>query len=139
MTKQEAIDAVRKHGSIRKAATATGVCRKTISAALRAAGHEQAVRHAAGVEGTRVGKSIADFRQTYDKATIIPGRVKTALAALGAGAWEYEVQFAKIAGVSLSDLGTFRDQFAAYVVTLREGRRAWAGTAATAKQMREMI
>jgi len=38
------------------------------------------------------------------------------------------------------DLGAFRDQFAAHVVTLnREGRRAWAGTASVAKQMREML
>jgi hypothetical protein len=133
MTKQEAIDAVNKYGSQTTAGKALHVDRKTIARALAADGAVAA--HAE----KRVGKSLADFRQTYDKATIIPAKVKTALAALGAGAWEYEVQFAKIAGVSLSDLGTFRDQFAAYVVTLREGRRAWAGTAATAKQMREMI
>lgn len=89
-------------------------------------------------DGKAAGRSLSEFRSTYDKATIIPAKVKEALKSLGTG-WEYEVQFAKLAGVSLADLGAFRDQFAPHVVSLREGRRAWAGTAATAKQMREML
>ena len=69
----------------------------------------------------------------------MPWKVREALRILGNG-WEYEVAFAKAAGVSLADLATYRDQFAAHVVQLsREGRRAWAGTKAAADQMRKML
>jgi hypothetical protein len=85
-------------------------------------------------------KTLADFRQTYDKTTIVPTKVKAALKLLGASGWEYEVPFARSAGVSLSDLSNFREMFADYIVTLnRENKRAWAGSPATAKQMREML
>jgi lambda repressor-like predicted transcriptional regulator len=86
----------------------------------------------------KAGRSLAEFKQAYDKDTIIPAKVKAALKTLGAG-WEYEVAFARLAGVSLSDLGNYRDQFSGYVVTLRESRRAWSGSTATAKAMREMV
>lgn len=97
------------------------------------------------VEGTaagapkRAGRSLADFRAQYDKSHIVPARVRDALHALGGG-WEYEVQFAKMAGVSLQDLGRFRDQFASHVVQIgRDARRAWAGTVSTATAMKEML
>ena len=93
---------------------------------------------AQGAAPSKPGRSLAEFRATYDKDVIIPTRVRAALKALGAG-WEYEVQFAKLAGVSLSDLGNYRSQFADYVVTLRESRRAWAGTVATATAMKGML
>jgi len=86
----------------------------------------------------RKGRTLTEFKATYDKDTIIPAKVKAALKTLGAG-WEYEVAFARLAGVSLSDLGNYRDQFAGHVVTLRESRRAWSGSTATAKAMREMV
>ena len=86
----------------------------------------------------RAGRSLAEFRQTYDKDTIVPAKIKAALKVLGSG-WEYEVQFAKLAGLTLADLGNYRDQYADYVVTLRESRRAWAGTVATARAMKGML
>lgn len=85
-----------------------------------------------------VGKSLKEFRETYDKSTIVPQKIRNGLRMLGQG-WEYEVQFAKMAGVSLADLGMFRDQFSEYVIPLRESRRAWAGTLGVAKAMREML
>lgn len=85
------------------------------------------------------GKTLADFRQVYDKATIVPAKVKAAIKLLGVSGWEYESQFAKIAGVTLSDIGMFRDQFAGHIVSLRDNRRAWAGSEKTANIMREMI
>jgi hypothetical protein len=84
------------------------------------------------------GRSLSDFRAAYDKAFIVPRKVKEALKRLGGG-WEYEVNFAKMAQVSLSDLGMFRDEFAEHVVELHGGRRAWAGTAGMARQMRDML
>jgi transcriptional regulator with XRE-family HTH domain len=112
-----------------------GVAKSTVWKALHRAGPGgKAVAPAA----KKAGRSLAEFRQTYDKDTIIPGKVRAALREIGSG-WEYEVQFAKLAGVSLADLSAYRDQFADYVVTLRESRRAWAGTVATAKAMKEML
>jgi hypothetical protein len=94
---------------------------------------------AAPIAPSKAGRSLAEFRAAYDKSTIVPGRVKAAIKALGAGGWEYEVQFARNAGVSLADLAAFRDEFASHIVQLKEGRRAWAGSAKAAQQMREML
>jgi hypothetical protein len=96
---------------------------------------------AVGTGGTMVvkGKTLTDFRLAYDKATIIPAKIKAALKALGANGWDYEVQFARMAGVSNIDLSAFRDQFAGYIVGLKDNRRAWAGSVKTATLMKEMI
>jgi hypothetical protein len=134
MTRQEALDAVSKHGSQRAAARAMGWPFTTLNDTLRRGTEKPSVTR----EPTK-GRSLAEFRNAYDKSTIIPGKVKAALKALGSG-WEYEVDFAKMAGVSLGDLGKFRDQFAEYVVQIgRDSRRAWAGTKATADAMRDML
>jgi hypothetical protein len=84
-------------------------------------------------------RTLADFRNTYDKATIVPAKVKVALKILGASGWEYESQFHKLAGVSLMDLALFREEFAEHIVNLKDNKRAWAGSAKTAKMMREML
>ena len=89
-------------------------------------------------DSTKKGRTLKEFKETYDKATIVPQRIRNGLKMLGQG-WEYEVLFAKMAGVSLADLSAFRDQFADHVITLKESRRAWAGSAAVAKAMREML
>ena len=89
---------------------------------------------------TQPGKSLAEFRATHDKAFIIPKKIKEALQQLGSSGWEYEVGFAKLAGISLADLGNFRDQFAEHVVAIRrDGKRAWAGSKDTAAKMRAMV
>ncbi len=135
MTKQEATAAVSKYGSFRAVARELGVSRKTIRKALSGGIIAPTVKASVGT----AGKSLADFKRTYDKSFIIPQKVRAALKALGAG-WEYEVAFAKSAGVSLVDLGTVRDEFAGHVVTIgRDSKRAWAGTKATAEAMRKML
>lgn len=84
-------------------------------------------------------KNLSDFRQQYDKSYIVPNRVKTALRELGPS-WEYESQFVKLVGVTLADLGNVGEQFIEHVVVLgRDGRRAWAGTVATAEAMKKML
>ena len=135
MTREQVEEAVKRYGSQRKAAVALRVSRKTMRAAMRGGG-----KATAAPAPTKAGKSLADFRQQYDKATIIPGKVRAAIKALGASGWEYEVEFAKLAGVGLADLGRFRDAFAGHVVQIgRDSRRAWAGSLATATAMREML
>jgi lambda repressor-like predicted transcriptional regulator len=143
MDRKQAEAAVAKHGSIRAAARASGVAYTTLQQVISGRGDRRKKPTHAAVETTpqqaKTGRSLTEFRDTYDKATIIPAKIKTALKTLGSG-WEYEVEFAKLASVSLVDLGRFRDAFSEHVVTIgRDSKRAWAGTITTAKAMREML
>jgi hypothetical protein len=135
MTRDEATAAIAKHGSQRAAAKALGCARKTIVKALA----RRDTPDAGAPDGKRLGKTLAEFRNTYDKDTIVPAKLKAAIRSLGTSGWEYEVPFARAAGVSLTDLAAFRDQFAEFIVPLRDSRRAWAGSKATAQQMRAML
>lgn len=143
ITPEEAVAAIRKHGGLRPAARALGIDNGWLSRiAKRAAGPLTGPATVSRVvDGKPKGvKTLADFRQTYDKDTIVPAKVREAIGRLGSGGWEYEVDFAKMAGVSLYDLGRVRDRFAANIVSIgRESKRAWAGSKALAQQMREML
>lgn len=139
MNAAEAKEAVNKYGSQRAAERALGLANGTIC---------NAIKRGVGIERPAVArnplaagrKTLSDFRSAYDKNTIVPAKIKEALKALGPDGWEYEVAFAKMAGVSLYDLGRVRDVFAANVVTIgRDSKRAWAGSPVLAKQMREML
>lgn len=127
MTSEQAKELIQKHGSVRKASEASGVGRKTLTRLSKAES-----------SGRRVGKSLLEFRSQYDKDFIVPHKVTQALKALG-NKWEYEVEFARLAGVGLADLGNYRSKFAEHVVSLRDSRRVWAGTTALAKTLKEMI
>ncbi len=144
ITKQDARSALQEAGSLTAAAKKLGMPRSSLwdllhldkgsytpptkSATLAKAD----VRPAAG-------RSLTEFRAAHDKDFIVPGRIREALKTLGDG-WDYEVPFAKAAGVSLADLGVYREQFADHVVVVRrDGKRAWAGKASTAAKMREMV
>lgn len=133
MTQKEAKELVTKHGSLTKAAKAAGVSRHAITKAFN--GEEVKAKEKA----PQKGKSLADFRAAYDKDYIVPAKIKKALAELG-NAWEYESVFVKQAGISMSDMGNYRELFADHVVSLkREGKRVIAGTKSLANQLREMI
>ena len=95
-------------------------------------------RHSGVITNSKV-KTLADFKSAHNRDTIVPQKIKQALTMLGRGGWEYELAFSKMAIIHLSDLGNFRDQFADYIVELKGGRRAWAGSVALAKQMRSML
>ena len=88
-----------------------------------------------------IGRGLDEFRASFDKSHIIPSRVKAALESLG-NAWMTELEFAKLAGVSIPDLSAYREPFEDHVVVLpgqHKGKRLWAGTKATAARMREMV
>lgn len=88
-----------------------------------------------------VGRSLDEFRKSYDKSHIVPTRIKAALAGLG-GAWMTELEFAKLAGVSVPDLAAYREAYEEHVVVLlgqHKGKRLWAGTKQAAARMREML
>jgi hypothetical protein len=81
---------------------------------------------------------LAEFKQTYDKNTIIPQKVRAALKELGT-AWEYEAEFIKRADISYTDLAAFRDMFSDHVVIVkRENKKIWCGTVAFANQLKEL-
>ena len=89
---------------------------------------------------TTVGKSLAAFRASHDKNFIVPLKIREALKKIGSG-WEYESDLMKIAGISTTDLGRFRDQFEDHIVvtTGKSQKRVWCGTAKLAAQLREMV
>jgi len=143
MNADEARALLKKHGTKAAAARAAKLPVSTFNDRLNGR-PETTSKRASGVvpaiaANKTGGRSLSEFRSQFDKSFIIPGKLRAALRSLGNG-WEYEVQLAKSAGVSLSDLGNYRDEFSAHIVVLnRESRRAWAGTAATAQAMREML
>jgi hypothetical protein len=134
MTKDEATKLVAKHGSVRAAARAIGRDRSVIRRALAGTATKPTVSAAVAPK-----KSLSDFKAAYDKDTIVPAKIKAGIKLL-AGGWEYEMAFAKLAGISSADLATYREQFQAYVVNIkRDSKRAWASTPKMAEEMRRMV
>jgi len=85
------------------------------------------------------GRSLKDFKQTYDKNTVVPQKIKKALKELGAS-WEYEAEFIKRAGVNYTDMNTFREMFGDNVVYVKkDNKKIWCGTVAFANQLKELI
>ncbi len=123
--------------SIRQIAEKIGVHHSCLSRAFNGRAGAKTKPAADVASGKKTGRTLTEFRAAYDK-DIVPGKIRVALKVLGHG-WEYEVGFAKLAGVSPADLGNYRDQFSPFVVALKETRPAWAGSIATAKAMREML
>ena len=140
LSKAEIEAAVKKEGSEQKAAKALGVDRTTFRR-WRKDGPPAVARQSKPLSPDKpAGRSLADFRAAHDKAFIVPGKIREALKTLGQNGWEYETQFAHLAGVSLADMGNFRDAFSAHIVEVkRDGKRAWAGTPALAERMRGML
>ena len=87
------------------------------------------------------GKTLADFRAIHDKSTVVPGKIKEGLVKLGKDGWDYEPEFVKLCGVSVTDFSRFREDFEDYYVIVggtRTGKRVWAGSKELAAKMREM-
>ena len=85
-------------------------------------------------------KTLADFRNQYDKAVIIPAKFRAGIKALTPKGWEYEAQFLQASGISTTDGARFREQFLAYIVPVDAGKkRIYCGSTALAKKMREAI
>lgn len=134
MTKEEAHELVSKFGgNITKAAESVGMPRTTFRQKL--AGKR---RTNSAAQPRKVGKTLSEFKERYDKDTIVPKRVTAALRELGSN-WEYESVFVKTTGVSLADLGNYRDMFSEFYLTLKDGRRVWSGSKTMIQELKEMI
>lgn len=97
-------------------------------------------------------RTLATFRAAHDRDTVITNKIKAALESLlkdeGPEGYAYEANdpeghptFIKRAGISLTDLGMYREQFADHVVELRNnsrdrGKRVWFATIKAAKAAR---
>jgi hypothetical protein len=135
---QQALDVHQRfNGSRHKGAESLGLSESAF-------GHRVASAKAKGMtpngkSDSKKGRSLDEFRAQHDKDFIVPARIKEGLKQLGDG-WAYEMEFVKLAGVSLGDLGNYREAFAEHVVIVRrDGKRAWAGSVSIAAKMREMV
>jgi hypothetical protein len=89
-------------------------------------------------------RTLADFKAAHDPDVIIPAKMRAALAAIekeGAENWLYEEDFRKLASISATQLGAFRDQFAAHIVETpgmhgKSGKRVYFGNAKVAAKLR---
>lgn len=101
---------------------------------------------------TPAPRNLNTFRANHDRNVIVPNKIRAALADMaakeGPEAYAYEgsdpeggTPFIKRAGISQTDVGLFRDQFAEHVVELpndsrSRGKRVWFATVKAAKAAR---
>lgn len=129
--------ALKQHGNKAAAARALGMDRCTFDRRLK--GGPAGPARSAPVTASH-GRSLAEFRSTYDKDTIFPQKIDAALAQIGKDGWAYEIEFAKLAGIGLAQLAIYREKYADHIVQLgRDSKRAWAGSKALAEKMRSML
>lgn len=89
-------------------------------------------------------KNVEDFRAAHDNNVIVPQKIRAALAAMlkvGPEQWEYEADFMKLAGVSQTQIGAFREGFIDHIVDApglsgRTARRVWFADVRVAKKVR---
>lgn len=99
-----------------------------------------------------VTRNLSTFRASHDRNVIIPNKIKNALADMaekeGPETYAYEsadpeggVPFVRRAGISLTELSSFRDLFKEHIVELpndsrSRGKRVWFATPKAAKAAR---
>lgn len=90
------------------------------------------------VEVRRIGHSLQEFREMYDKDVIVPKKVREALKKLG-NRWIPEAEFIRMAMISQADMGNYREQFAEHIVMVDSVKRVWVGTRALAAELRGSV
>jgi hypothetical protein len=89
-------------------------------------------------------RTLADFRAAHDPDVIVPNKIRVALEKVGAAGpenFEYEMEFAKLAGISVNQLAAYRDQFAKHIVETggthgRKGKLVYFGDPKVAAKLR---
>lgn len=89
-------------------------------------------------------KTLNSFREKFDRSVVVPNKIKAALQSLldehGPEAWESEGEIIKRSGISMTDMGEFREMFEKHIVKVRERnrdeRRIWFGDAKVAAKVR---
>ena len=122
---------IKQYGSIAAAARKFGVPRQTLM---------HRIKKGFPLEPKpSTGKSLSDFRAAHDRNFIVPKKIMEAIKKLGSSGWEYELPMLKLAGLSTTDLATFREQFAEYIVIVDRTKRVWCGSKELAQKLREMV
>ena len=90
------------------------------------------------------GKDLAAFRAQHDRNFIVPRKIEEAIKKLGPDCWEYEQPFQKLAEISNTDVGLFREKFMDFIVEVKgssrsSARRIWCGSKALATKLRQML
>ena len=139
ITTEQIQEAVERLGSMRKAAAEIGMSRSGIQDRLKKVGGCTPPQKPKGSKPA--GRSLDEFRAKYDKDYIVPSRIREQLAAIGPDCWLYESEMvAEMPGVNYNDLANYRDMFSEHIVWVRrESKRAWAGSAKLAEQLRAML
>lgn len=89
-------------------------------------------------------KTLADFKAAHDPNVIVPNKIRAALASIekeGPENWLYEGDFLKLSGLSVSQLASYRDQFAAHIIEApathgKAVKRVYFGNAKVATKLR---
>lgn len=87
------------------------------------------------------GKDINAFRASHDKNFIVPKKIEEGLKALGQDKWEYQEDFRKLCGVTVTDLALFRESFADYWLEIsgKTKKLIWCGSKGLATKLRAMV
>jgi hypothetical protein len=151
ITQAEAKALLAKHGSIRQTAKFLGIDRGTFRARLEGKGVRKGGKApsptpcASKTPAPKAErrnfrpkvKSVDQFRDLYDKDTIIPRKIEAGIASLGDG-WVYESEFSRLAEVSHSQLSTYREGYLDHVVQTPD-KKIWVGDVKIAQKMRELV
>jgi len=90
-------------------------------------------------------RTLETFRAAHDRNVIVPNKIKTALEQIrkvGPEHYEYESDLIRMAGISQTDMGMFRDQFEAHIVVTnstpgnKNPKRVYFGDAKVAAKVR---
>lgn len=86
-------------------------------------------------------KTLADFKAIHDPNVVVPSKIRKALEAMtknGPENWEYEGEFIRLAGISTTQMGAFRDQFVEHIVETsgKQAKRVWFGSTKAAAKAR---
>lgn len=92
-----------------------------------------------------VARTLADWKKNHDPETVRTTKIKAALAKLrelGGQHFEYEKEFCALAGISQTQIGEYREQFAAHIVAAprmngeSRAKLAWFGNISAARSAR---
>lgn len=91
-----------------------------------------------------VARTIADFKASHDRETVVTNKARAALEAIakiGPEHYEYEADFLKLAKLSQGDGPIVREAFTAYIADApavhgKTARRVYCGSLKTAKILR---
>ena len=130
---QEAYEAVQKTGgNLTAAARLLGIDRHAVKRRLRKC-YEQTgatiplpvAQVSAKPKANVSPRTLNEFKQKYDKSTIIPSKIREGIVTVLSRGWLYDAEFREACGVPPGNWRRFADDFSEYH-TKRDGKIIWA-------------